>query len=77
MLLPVVSLMGLAAIHIPRPHLHKTRQPRCTRVVVRRSACEFLMSKLLSGSRAAVSTVIQLLLDKPGFRNNHFPVLVL
>ena len=63
-------------MEISKPHLHKTRQPTCTRVVVRRSACKFLRTKQLSGNRAAMSTVIQLLLDKPGFRNNQLPVLV-
>ena len=44
--------------------------------MVRRSACEFFTTKLLPGNTAAVSPVIQLLLDKQGFPNNHLPVLV-
>ena len=38
--------------------------------MVRRSACEFFTTKLLPGNTAAVSPVIQLLLDKQGFPNN-------
>ena len=48
---------------------------RCACLVVRRSACKLRRTELLSGDRAAMLTVIQLL-DKRGFPHNHLPVLV-